>query len=164
MIWILFLISCLRGSPPIHQECPFCDKSVIEYQKFYEDDLVIALINYKPVLPGHSLIIPKRHVEKFDLLTDEEALRVHQVIKKVHHASKTVFNAHSYVIYQKNGQEVGQTVPHLHFHYVPRPPGEDSILSLIFHLSPANLKKTLSSPQMADSTKKMNLQIEESVI
>lgn len=141
-------------------DCPFCDKTVLDSQKFYEDDLVIALWNYKPILPGHSLIIPKRHIERFELLTDEEALRITQVTKKIHAASTQLFNASAYLIYQKNGRELFQTVPHIHFHYLPRQLGDDSLISLLFNICTLSLKKTLTPTEMGIATSKMKLAIE----
>jgi diadenosine tetraphosphate (Ap4A) HIT family hydrolase len=35
---------------------------------------------------------------------------------------------------QKNGQEVGQTVPHVHFHYIPRMKGDDSTITFLFRM------------------------------
>ena len=138
-------------------ECAFCNQTVLDCQKFYEDDLVVALWNYKAAMPGHSLIIPKRHVERFEALTDEESLRIAQVIKKVHAASATVFNARSYLLYQKNGHEVGQTVPHVHFHYVPRKLNDDSLISLAFKICTFSLRKPLTPAEMAETTSKMQL-------
>jgi hypothetical protein len=52
--------------------CAFDDLKVLNRQKFYEDDLVLALYTHKPILPGHCLIIPKRHVERFEMLSEQE--------------------------------------------------------------------------------------------
>jgi diadenosine tetraphosphate (Ap4A) HIT family hydrolase len=71
--------------------CPFCDPAVIERQAFYEDDLVIVLYNYKPIFPGHSLIIPKRHIENFAHLTEEEITQIGRAIKKTHLLVSEVF-------------------------------------------------------------------------
>ena len=136
------------------KNCPFCNKVILDSQKFYEDDLVIALWNYKPILPGHSLIIPKRHIERFELLTDEEALRITQVIKKVDATSIQAFNASAYLLYQKNGREVFQTVPHIHFHYIPRSKGDTSLFSFLFNFCTHNLKKKLTPAEMATLTSK----------
>ena len=137
-------------------DCAFCNQAILNSQKFYEDDLVIALWNYKPILPGHSLIIPKRHVERFEHLTDEESLRINQVIKKVHFASTQVFKASAYLLYQKNGREVFQTVPHVHFHYIPRALGNDSLISFLFNFCIRPLKPKLTHAEMSSATEQMN--------
>src|SRR5580704_15955828 len=63
--------------------CAFCDKAVLDRQKFYEDDLVLALYTHRPIFPGHCLVIPKRHVPRFERLTDAESARICQIIQRV---------------------------------------------------------------------------------
>ncbi|MDP1880007.1 MAG: HIT family protein [Parachlamydiaceae bacterium] len=120
--------------------CAFCDVEVLNRQKFYEDDLVFALYTHKPILPGHCLIIPKRHVERFEMLTDEEITQVGRVIKKVNQAALNVFNTSDYLILQKNDIEVSQSVPHVHFHYIPRQKGDDSTLKFLAKMYITNLQ------------------------
>lgn len=105
------LLICLMGGtyslfikPSSHSLsdcCPFCDPAVLNYQKFYEDDLVFALYTHKPVLPGHCLIIPKRHVERFEMLTDAEITQIGRAIKKVNQVVMEVFETSSYLLLQK---------------------------------------------------------------
>ncbi len=93
---------------PINETyCAFCDECVITSQKFYEDSLVLALLSHKPIYPGHSLIIPKRHVERFDELTNEEVTRIGQIIQKVHQASAQILNPSSYLLVQKMAGKLG---------------------------------------------------------
>ncbi len=87
--------------------CAFCDPAVVNNQKFYEDDLVLALYSHKPILPGHCLIVSKRHVERFEMLADAEITQIGRVIKKVNQAVMKVFGTSSYLLLQKNGLEVG---------------------------------------------------------
>jgi histidine triad (HIT) family protein len=128
--------------------CAFCNEDVLNRQKFYEDDFVFALYTHKPVLPGHCLIIPKRHVQRFEMLTDEEMTQIGRVIKKVNQAVAKVFNTPSYLILQKNGSEVGQSVPHVHFHYIPRQKGDSSTLKFLVKMYISNLQKPLSAEDM----------------
>lgn len=128
--------------------CAFCDPEVLNRQKFYEDGLVLALYTHKPVFPGHCLIIPKRHVERFEQLTDDEMNQMGRVIKKVNEAASKVFNTSSYLLLQKNGLEVGQTVPHVHFHYIPRQTGDTSTLKFLISMFLSNIKKPISNEEM----------------
>lgn len=100
--------------------CAFCNQEVLESQKIYENEWVMALLSYKPVNEGHILVIPKRHVERYEMLLEEEILQINRVIKKVHEISQKQGNGSGYVLLQKNGREVGQTVPHVHVHFVPQ--------------------------------------------
>lgn len=144
-----------KAHTPSQGYCAFCDPKVREAQKIYEDDLVLALYTHKPIFAGHCLIIPKRHVERFEDLSSSEASQITQVIKKVHHAVQTTFETSPYLLLQKNGREVGQTVPHVHFHYIPRKIGDTSILKLIFKMYLVNGQKPISPSEMQEICTKL---------
>lgn len=141
------------------QNCPFCDSKILNLQSFYEDDLVIALTTHRPIFPGHCLVIPKRHVERFENLSNEEADQIFKVLKKVNSATEKVFSTSSYLLLQKNGWESGQSVPHVHFHYIPRIARDGSIFKFFFHMIWANLGKPIS----AEETEKITTQMRESM-
>jgi len=135
--------------------CAFCAPEILERQAFYEDDLVMALYSHKPIMPGHCLIIPKRHVERFEGLTDEEMTQIGRVIKKVQQATVSVFHTSSYLLLQKNGREVGQTVPHVHVHMIPRVSGNGSILQFFLRMYYAQLKGPIADQEMVITVKKL---------
>lgn len=135
--------------------CAFCDPKVINAQKFYEDDDIIAIYTHKPVMPGHCLIIPKRHMERFELVTEQEGASISRGIKKVDQAVSKVFGTSSYLLLQKNGVETGQTVPHVHFHYMPRKAGDTSTLKFLINMYIANLKKPMAPSEMKEVCEKM---------
>ncbi len=135
--------------------CAFCDPKVLDRQRFYEDDLVVALYTHKPILPGHCLVLPKRHVERFELLTDEEITQIGRVIKKVDQAVTKVFDTSSYLLLQKNGIEVGQSVPHVHVHYIPREKGDSSTFGFLVKMYIANAKGPICADEMRETVEKL---------
>lgn len=56
-----------------HEPCPFCDAR-IERATFLESSRFRVIYNIAPILPGHSLVIPKTHVDSFLNLTEDELL------------------------------------------------------------------------------------------
>ena len=156
-------ISSFQGGDPqnrdCQKDCPFCQSSVLNYQKFYEDALIIALYTHKPIMPGHCLIIPKRHIERFEMLSDHEAVQICRVIRKVDQAVKKVFGTSSYLIWQKNGREVGQSVPHVHFHYIPRLKGDGSTLKFLFNMFWINAQQPIRPSQMHQTVEKLKAAI-----
>jgi diadenosine tetraphosphate (Ap4A) HIT family hydrolase len=149
----------LSGGPSaasaLQKPCAFCNPVITQHQTFYEDHLVLALYTHKPMFPGHCLIIPKRHVERFEMLKDEEIVQMGRVIQKVDQAVRKVFETSAYILIQKNGYEVGQSVPHVHFHYTPRKQGDDSHLKFIFKLYWSNLGSPLSESEMQEMVQKL---------
>jgi len=142
-------------------DCPFCDPSILHRQSFYADDLVIALYAHRPIMPGHCLVIPRRHVERFELVTDVEADQMCRVIKKVNSAVKKVFSTSPYLLLQKNGREAGQSVPHVHFHYIPRKAGDGSILKFLFKAFWVDVRKPLAQAEIEKVVQELKLAIEE---
>ncbi len=154
-----FAIKAFSPQPPLNY-CAFCDPKVLDGQTFYEDDLIIALCTHRPVFPGHSLIIPKRHVERFEGLSDEEISRIGKVIKKVNDATVNIFHTSAYLLLQKNGHEVGQTVPHVHFHYIPRKAEDSSVIKFLANMFLANAKPPLSAAESRKTANTMKQAIE----
>jgi len=120
--------------------CPFCDEKIINYQKYFENENVLGLCSYKPLLKGHSLIIPKRHIERFEELNEIEIKEIFQLIKKTNLTVQKILNNSSYILIQKNGKEVGQSVSHVHFHYIPRNEGSNFGFLIRFLLYPFKRK------------------------
>ncbi len=139
--------------------CVFCKQEILDKQKFYEDDLVLGLVTHKPIVPGHVLIVTKRHVEHFEQLTQEEIARIGEIVKRVHAASSRAYAASSYLLLQKNGMPAGQTVPHMHLHYIPckgkETPGVGFLLRFIF----VPMLPAISEQKMRSEVAKMQLQL-----
>jgi diadenosine tetraphosphate (Ap4A) HIT family hydrolase len=77
-----------------------------------------------PISPGHSLIIPKRHIGSFFETTEEERLALLALLDEAKQAAATESNPDGYNIGINDGPAAGQTVPHLHIHLIPRYAGD----------------------------------------
>ena len=72
-----------------------------------------------------------------------------------------VFGTSPYLLIQKNGREVGQSVPHLHFHYIPRKGGDNSSMKFILlKLFMAPFQKPLAAIKGQETVKKMRAAIQ----
>ena len=145
-------------------DCPFCNEELLNRQKFYEDDLVIALYTHEPVLPSHFLIIPKRHVERLDNLSDAEMIQIFHTIKQVNQAAQKVFGTSAYLIHQKNGHEAGQTVPHVHFHLISKQPGDSSEFKFATNLIVNRIRGPISQEKMQPIITSMHAAMNEVVV
>jgi diadenosine tetraphosphate (Ap4A) HIT family hydrolase len=89
-----------------------------------ENEHVMWILDAHPVSPGHSLIIPKRHVESF---FDATAAEREAMMALLDQARAYVMRDHApsgYNIGINEGIAAGQAVPHLHVHLIPRYPGD----------------------------------------
>lgn len=115
-------------APDWRINCAFCRQEVLDRQTVYEGAHSLVLLTYKPAVQGHLLIIPQRHVERFEDLSAVEVAEMKEMVAKVDQATRRIFGTTGYLLLQKNGQESGQTVPHVHIHYCPRYKGSSHIL------------------------------------
>ena len=87
---------------------------------FHVTPLSFAIVNLKPILPGHVLISPLRVVPRFSDLTPEEVTDLFLTTQKVARMVERVFNATAANIAIQDGEDAGQSVPHVHAHVIPR--------------------------------------------
>jgi histidine triad (HIT) family protein len=111
------------GSDP---DCIFCKiiAGDIPSERVYEDDRVIAFLDIGPIARGHALVIPREHHP--DLLSTPPALlgAVMAAAQKVAAAVTKATGSEGFNLFQFNGRCAGQEVFHLHFHVIPRRPGD----------------------------------------
>lgn len=93
-------------------------------QIFFENDLVFAFVNIKPVLPGHVLICPKRVVHRYCDMTNEEAAEVAIQAKRIGRVVEKMFGSTALNFICQDGEAAGQSVPHCHLHIMPRKMGD----------------------------------------
>lgn len=90
----------------------------------YEDEQVIAFLDIFPVVPGHTLVVPK--AEKPNALESDatDLAACWRVIQKIAPAIVRATGAEGCVIATNVGEAAGQSVPHAHFHIIPRRKGD----------------------------------------
>lgn len=106
--------------------CPFCRIAQGELfaHLLHEDDAVLAFLDAAPMAPGHTLVVPKAHVERFTELSEQQASRLFAVAVRVGKALQEVLGAPGFTVGLNDGRVAGQGVPHVHLHLIPRFPGD----------------------------------------
>ena len=97
--------------------------------KVYEDAETLAFMDIMPSTEGHTLVIPKEPAETVFDLSPEAAAATMKTTQKVAKAVRAAFDCPGVMLIQLNGAAAGQSVPHLHFHILPRQTG----LNLTLH-------------------------------
>lgn len=77
-------------------------------------------MNLKPLLPGHVLVSPRRIVPRFNDLSPAEVQDLFLTVQRVSRTIERVFDASALNIAIQDGQDAGQSVPHVHAHIIPR--------------------------------------------
>lgn len=105
-------------------DCIFCKivAGQIPATKVYEDSEFVAFLDIAPVNPGHTLVIPKAHYDRFDTMPPEEAAKLFACVRKLAPGIVKGVGADSYNLGVNSGPAAGQVVFHTHVHVVPRLP------------------------------------------
>ena len=106
-------------------DCIFCKiiGGEIPSHKVYEDENTIAFLDANPTSKGHTLVVPKKHVETIDQAS--EMSYMWNTLVKVSQAVEEAFDPEGLNISQNNGEAAGQEVMHMHFHVTPRYTGDE---------------------------------------
>ncbi len=104
------------------QPCPFC--TLLAGRVVEENELAILILDGYPISPGHSLIIPKRHVSSLFEATGPERAALLTLLDKAKDLVEQDHAPAGYNIGINDGAAAGQTVPHLHIHLIPRYTGD----------------------------------------
>lgn len=107
-------------------ECLFCDEVEKGENRLVDDDLFVARVDHFPLMPGHAEVLPKRHVQFVEQLTDEELGRMMNFVKEVMQTlrSQSETPIEGFTLGVNDGPAAGQTIPHLHLHIIPRRIGD----------------------------------------
>ena len=102
--------------------CPFCAiaSGAAPASVIVDEGRVLAFMDWRQAVPGHVLVIPRRHVPDIYALADDEAAAVMQAAVRVARALRAACDPPGLNLWQSNGEAGGQEVFHFHLHVHPR--------------------------------------------
>ena len=102
--------------------CLFCN---LEKERIIiESDLFVVVRDRYPISKGHTLIIPKRHIDSFFKMTSKEYNALQSILIQAKKNLECEFCPDAYNIGVNDGELAGQTINHLHIHLIPRYKGD----------------------------------------
>ncbi len=108
--------------PHLNEPCIFCDiitrrasASIV-----YEDALTIAFIDLRQFHPGHTLVVPRRHIPDVRELDQETGAALMATVVRISRAVAKAFPNDGLSLWHSIGPAAFQEVPHLHIHIHPR--------------------------------------------
>lgn len=107
--------------------CPYCTLPQVQAVKIIENNYTWAFPTNIPIVPGHILVIPKRHIAKYDDLTNAEKSAIEELRIKLTQSLKKTFKSEGFNFAWNDGKNAGQSIPHFHLHIVPRKEGDEGI-------------------------------------
>ncbi|KQO41852.1 HIT family protein [Aeromicrobium sp. Leaf245] len=104
--------------------CLFCD--VVSRSEpaevVLDEPAVVGFLDNRPVFRGHTLLVPRVHVDTLLELPDELTVPLFSAARRTAAAMTSALGAQGTFVAMNN--VVSQSVPHLHVHVVPRTKGD----------------------------------------
>lgn len=111
----------------MHQDnkCLFCDIIKDTDKIVSQNSLAAAFRDSFPVTEGHTLIVPKRHIDDIFLITKDENSAMFELLIEIKQKLEIEYEAvDGFNIGVNSGVSAGQTVAHCHVHLIPRRSGD----------------------------------------
>jgi histidine triad (HIT) family protein len=113
---------------PKREPCPYCENFAGRFAShgppavIVEDGYVSVFLAPASLggMPGHTLVTTRRHVETILDLTADEETALMRAVANAARALKAAVDPDGILVQQHNGTAAFQTVPHIHFHVVPK--------------------------------------------
>lgn len=87
-----------------------------------EDERTLAFLDHRPLFPGHTLVIPREHVDTLADLPAADLGAFFSVVQRIARVMPGALDAEGTFV--ANNNRVSQSVAHLHLHVVPRSRGD----------------------------------------
>ena len=111
---------------PIPDGCAFCAilAGTLPASLVHADDQAIAFMDLRQAVPGHVLVVPRRHVDTLFDLDEDTAAHLMRIAVRIARAADAAFAPDGLNLWQSNRAAGGQEVPHVHLHVQPRMSGD----------------------------------------
>lgn len=109
--------------------------------KVFEDEHTLCFMDIMPQSDGHVLVIPKEPAETLLELSEAATFACVRVARRLAGCVKRAMASDGVMLMQVNGSAAGQTVPHVHFHVIPRYEGEPMRMHAAVKEDPAKLRE-----------------------
>lgn len=100
-------------------------------QVFHITKHSFAIVNLKPLLPGHILVSPIRVQPRLADLSRDEISDLFNTVTRIQRTLTRLYRAEAFNVAVQDGEAAGQSVPHVHCHVIPRtqgdPGGDDKV-------------------------------------
>lgn len=100
------------------EDCLFCKfaNGEIPVNKVFENEDFVIIRDINPQAKNHFLAIPKKHFKYLAEMTKEDGELVGRILKTIPTLEDLLGLKNGYRLVINQGDDAGQTVPHLHIH------------------------------------------------
>lgn len=102
------------------QDCIFCKiiSGTIAAKKIHETEDIIVVADIAPKAPIHYLIIPKKHIQDIRFCNQDDQKMLGNILLAAQYLALNMLNGSEFKLVSNNGKSVGQSVFHIHIHFL----------------------------------------------
>ncbi len=103
-------------------DCLFCKIANLEVaaKVLAKNEEAIAVLDVNPRAPGHTMVLPRFHVDSILGLENSKLESVFGLVKAMTNVLAKAFSPDGFTIGINHGRAAGQVIDHLHIHIIPR--------------------------------------------
>jgi histidine triad (HIT) family protein len=108
-------------------DCVFCDimEGRLPASVAYEDDIVVAFMDIRPVNPGHLLVVPRKHFPYLSDMNEYTGVHMFRIALRLQDAvRRSGVRCEGINLFVADGEAAGQEIFHVHVHIIPRYRGD----------------------------------------
>ena len=113
---------CIQSRKAPMPDCPFC--SVEPSRTWIDNEHAVAFSDAYPVADGHTLVMPRKHVNSIYELNATEQSAIWDFVAAVRYRLLIGLKPDGFNIGVNDGLAAGQNVEHAHVHVIPRKSGD----------------------------------------
>jgi len=105
-----------------NENCVFCKiiRGDISSKKVFENDKILAFLDIFPMSPGHTIVVPKSHVNYFEDVDKTDVCEIFNIVQDLANNYLKKLNIGGYNILVNSHIAAGQEINHFHVHIIPR--------------------------------------------
>ncbi len=107
----------------------------------WSNDKVYCFLDLFPQNPGHTLVVPRNYSANYLEATESDIAECWAAIRKLVPAIQSATAAKGVSVQSNKGRDAGQLIEYLHFHIIPRHPGDHVSM---YELGPQQTPEQLS--------------------
>lgn len=135
-------------------------------QIFHKSTHSFSMVNLRPIVLGHVLVVSNRVVPLMSDLEGDEYDDLWRTVRTVQKVLKQQYNCDSFNVAVQDGDGAGQSVPHVHAHILPRYQGDlernDDIYDALESWAPRDEMATKKPKlEVPDDSKRRDRTVEE---
>jgi ATP adenylyltransferase len=126
-------------------------------------ELTFTMLNLYPYNNGHLMVVPYKHTNEFQLLTDEENAEIMEKLQLAVKALKLTMNAEGFNLGANFGKASGAGIDdHIHFHVVPRWNGDTNFMPVLGEVKVISQDLLLTKDKLVKAYSKIKQEISQS--